>query len=142
MGKNSIGTTAPPCLRETPPQKGPRTRKHPKGTLPSVWTPKSIESADGRFGAIKLLKEKVEQLQADCGADSFQKRVLCERAGFIISLLETQEVTAIETGKLDAGSYVQTCNALIGLLKALGIERVSRKATLNEYLETKREAGD
>ncbi|NIA07352.1 MAG: hypothetical protein GWP14_06915 [Actinobacteria bacterium] len=128
---------APSSMREPEPKRGPRTKKVPGGKLPVVWEPRTLESADGRFGVIKTLKAKVETLKADVGADSFQKALLCERAGFLIALLETQEVNAIEKGQLDAGSYIQSTNCLIGLLRHLGLKRVCRVSSLSSYIEQK-----
>ena len=128
---------APSSICEPEAERGPRTRTIPKGRLPQVWEPKTLESADGRFAVIKTLKAKVEALKADTGADSVQKEILCERAGFLIALLETQEVIAVEQGVLDAGSYVQTTNCLIGLLRHLGLKRVCRVKSLSQYIEQK-----
>jgi hypothetical protein len=126
---------APASICEPEAPRGTRTKKVPGGKLPAVWTPRTLEEADGRFGVIKTLKANVERLRIDSGADSYQKELLCDRAGFLIALLETQEVNAIERGHLDAGSYVQAINALVGILRHLGLKRVTKRASLSQYIE-------
>jgi hypothetical protein len=79
----------------------------------------------------------VEELKEDSGADSIQKRILCERAGFLMILLETQEVNALEKGQIEIGPYVQGINALVGLLRHLGLKRVTKSASLSQYIEQK-----
>ena len=59
---------------------------------------------------------------------------------FSTVLLETMEREAIEGGKIDAGVYVQACNALQGLLKSLGLERkVKAVGGLKDYMKDKAE---
>jgi len=100
-----------------------------------------LESADGRHTVIKVLKAKVERLKADTGATSFQQIILCERCGFLLAILETTEVNAIEGRGLDTGSYVQAINALSGLLSKLGLRKATKRADLATYLESKEAGG-
>ena len=54
-------------------------------------------------------------------------------------ILETKEVLAAEGGELDLGSYVQGINCLVGLLRALGLEKRIKSVTdLKTYLDEKK----
>lgn len=111
------------------------TSSRKRGSLPARFVPRFWSDADRRCAVVRQVEERVEALVADCGADSTQRRLLAERAAFIAIQLETAERGAIETGKLDAGSYVQACNALLGLLKALGLEKRVAAQGLKAYVE-------
>jgi hypothetical protein len=109
------------------------------GTLPVRFVPKFWTDADRRVALVREIESRVERMKADANADSYQKEVLAERAVFIVSLLETAERDAIEGVKaLDTGSYVQSVNALIGLLRALGLERRVKALGLAEYVQGER----
>ena len=86
--------------------------------VPQFWN-----EADGRSAIVKEIRRRVEVLKTDTGADSAQKQMLCERAVFIALQLETMECAATDNGKIDLGVYTQATNALLGLLKALGLNR-------------------
>jgi hypothetical protein len=131
---------APDHLCEPESPRGPRTRTIPKGRLPQVWEPRALDNADGRCSIIKVLRAKVEKLKTDTGADSYQKELLCERAGFVVAILETLETRAMEDGVLDAGGYVQGVNSLMGLLKTLGLENrpIANATSLSDYIEAKK----
>ena len=72
---------------------------------------------------VKEIRRRYETLRADTGAESYQKELLCQRAIFIAVQLETMECMAAETGQFEAGVYSNMTNTLLGLLKALGLER-------------------
>lgn len=105
--------------------------------LPKTFEPKFWERMDGRVSVAKEIRRRLETLRADAGADaSMQRDLLCQRAVFLAVLLESQECEALESGTLDTGGYVQACNALQGLLKALGLDKkVKQTADLRTYLE-------
>lgn len=130
------------CQPDEP--RSPRSQKS-GGTLPQVWRPRCVDNADGRFHSIKRLKARLAKLKKDCGCNSTQKRLLCERAVFLSSMLETIEVKALTEGLLDGGLYAQTCNALLGLLRALGLNNQAitdvQARSLGEYVKA-REEGD
>lgn len=107
-------------------------------TLRGSFVPQFWDEADGRSAVVKEIKRRVDELREHAGADSAQKRMLCERAVFIGLQLETMERTATEQGKLDLGVYTQASNALLGLLKALGLDRkVKSVHDLKSYLKEK-----
>jgi hypothetical protein len=95
-------------------------------TLRNRFVPAFWSEADGRSTIVREIRRRVDVLVADCGADSEQKRCLCQRAVFIALQLETMERTATEKGRLDLGVYTQASNALLGLLKALGLDRKAK----------------
>lgn len=105
--------------------------------VPKTFTPRFWDELDGRYGIAKEIRRRYEVLRADAGGDlSTQRDMLCQRAVFIGVCLETLETEAAETGEFDAGVYTQMSNALLGLLKALGLDRQVKKATdLRAYLE-------
>jgi len=96
-------------------------------TLPERFVPRFWDECDGRIAVVKEIRRRVDLLKTDTASDSYQKDILCERAVFVCCQLETQERAAIETGKFDAGRYTQMVNALVGLLRSLGLERKARK---------------
>jgi hypothetical protein len=111
------------------------------GTLPTRFTPRFWQDADRRVALIREIESRVERLKTECDADSYSRQILCERAVFLTAMLETNERDAVEGIKtLDTGQYVQAINSLIGVLKALGLERRAKKlGSLAAYVEGKQE---
>lgn len=104
--------------------------------IPKDFTPRFWDGLDGRYAIAKEITRRYEVLREDAGAESEQRDMLCQRAVFIGVCLETMECEAVASGKFDAGVYTQMSNALLGLLKALGLERRVRSGqTLQTYLE-------
>jgi hypothetical protein len=118
--------------------KRPEYPKHK--TLPTRFVPKFWSDADRRVALVREIESRVERMKADSGSESYAKEILCERAIFILSLLETQERDAFEGVKaLDIGSYIQSCNGLLGILKSLGLERKAKKiGNLAKYIEERK----
>lgn len=109
----------------------PPKRQH----LDSNFKPMFWSELDGRTGIAQAIRERYETLKADAGADTVQRDLLCQRAVFMCVCLETMECEALASGKFDAGVHTQMTNALLGLLKALGLDRrVKRVGGLNNYL--------
>lgn len=102
------------------------------------FTPLFWQQADSRLSIVREIRERFDSLKTDTGADSVQKELLCGRAVFLVTWLETQERLALETGCFDSGPYTQAVNALLGLLRTLGLKRASKKVTnLREYVSEK-----
>lgn len=113
----------------------PKTKKK-KPKLPIEFEPHLLRDADNRFGIIKEIKRRYRLLVEDAGADSFQKEILCERAVFLAVRLESIERIAAETGEFEPGVYAAMTNTLMGLLKALGLEKQFKKAVdLKSYVK-------
>lgn len=98
------------------------------------------EEADGRYSVVKIMRQRLERLLDDAGADTEQKRMLCGRASFLAAMLESMEVEAFEGKKINIGRYVQACNGLSGTLSRLGIDKQLKKEidTLESYVAKKK----
>lgn len=104
-------------------------------TLPSRFEPAFWNTADGRCVAVKEIKRRYEVLRTDSGAESYQQDLLVQRAVFISLQLETMEIAAAQGERFDSGIYTQMTNSLLGLLKALGLERrIPQVANLKQYV--------
>ena len=100
------------------------------------FTPKFWSEVDGRFGAKKEIMRRYRQLIEDCGADSFQKKMICQRAVFLSIQLETMEREAADGERFDPGIYQQGVNALSGLLTKLGLGKKQKSPDdLKTYLK-------
>ncbi|MGZ0655636.1 hypothetical protein ACWPKS_08510 [Coraliomargarita sp. W4R72] len=104
-----------------------KTRK--RETITTRFQPEFWAEADGRCAIVKEIKRRFELLKADCGADSHQKDMLCQRATFIAIQLETMERKAVEEETFDANRYTVLSNTFLGLLKSLGLERKVKEVT-------------
>jgi hypothetical protein len=114
-----------------------RKRKRPPKALPSEFTPRFLETLDGRSKASRELRDRLERLQGDAGgpALSYARQSLCRRAVWLESYVETMEARAAEGEPIDIAQQVQALNSLIGLYRAIGLERVARDIpTLQAYL--------
>jgi hypothetical protein len=110
-------------------------------TLPDKFEPRFWDSADGRCSIIKEIRRRYLTLKEDTQSNSYQKDLLCQRAIFISVQLETMERVAAEKGKFNAGVYTQMVNALVGLLKSLGLERRAKKVVnLKTYIKERKNA--
>lgn len=108
--------------------------------IPATFKPLFWKDSDGRTSTIKEIKRRVEKLQRDSGADSVQKKILCQRIVFLEIQLETIERLFTDRGKIAPGLYVTLCNALTGQLRLLGIERQVKTQRLNAYLKKQKGA--
>lgn len=103
--------------------------------IPKKFVPQFWDSEDGRSMIVREIRQRYETLKEDCGADSYQKEMLVQRAIFIGLQLETMEVEAATKGIFDPAVYTQMVNALSGLLNKLGLDRKPAKAaTLQAYV--------
>jgi hypothetical protein len=111
-----------------------------KLTMAKKFAPKLFQNADGRYSVVKELRRRLEELQEDCGADSMQKRLLCENAIFIGAQLETMRVQASKGKEINLGSYTMMANSLQGLLSKLGLDKKLKPELndLNGYLHSKK----
>jgi hypothetical protein len=110
-------------------------RAQEPATIPGRFIPRFWDGVDQRQSAIKEIKRRYAMLREDCAADSYQKDLLCQRATFIALQLETMEIDAAEGREFAAGQYVQAVNCLVGLLKALGLDRrTNRVLDLKAYV--------
>lgn len=111
------------------------TKRKTKASLPTTYVPTFLEDLDGRSSLAIEMRKRYLALKADSGADSVQKDLLVRRAIFMSTRLESMESDALEGKGLDAGCYTQAVNSLLGLLKALGLERkVKTTENLQDYI--------
>ena len=98
--------------------------------VPSFW-----EQVDGRLASVKRIKRRLEALRKDAKVDSVQKEMLCQRAVFLALQIETVEQKAAQGEVVNSGQYCQSCNALLGLLRHLGLNSASsaKRISLKEY---------
>ncbi len=110
--------------------------------VPMQFRARFWDDSDQRISVVKNIRQRYQLLKEDCGGEeSYQRDLLCQRVAFISIILETKEVQAAEGGDLDLGSYVQGVNGLMGLLKALGLEKRFKSVNdLKTYLKQKEEA--
>jgi hypothetical protein len=110
-------------------------------TIPSEFTPRFLEHLDGRTVTARILRERLDNLQNDLGGEahlSYQQRSLCRRAIWLETVIETSEAQAATGEAVDIGKQVQALNSLIGLYRALGLERKARDVPdLQAYLARK-----
>lgn len=118
-----------------------KTRKH--GRLPKKFRPGCLAELDGRLLVAKELRRRYDELVTDLGgldSLSYAQRSLAEHAIWLGHWLMTQERRLAEGSSFDAGSWVQSCNALSGLYKTLGLRRVPRDVQdLQTYLRKRQE---
>jgi hypothetical protein len=117
-------------------------RDHSDVAIPATFVPDFWSEQDHRTHAVQEIRRRFKLLLADSGADSFQKEIIAQRAVFLSLRLETQEVEYARTGEIDTGVYTQQVNSLLGLLKALGLDKKARKVGLRQYLGSGKGAGE
>lgn len=109
--------------------------QHTEIAIADKFVPRFWDGIDRRFGIVKEIRRRYRTLKADADADCIQKDMLVQRAIFIGVQLETMEVKAAESGEFEPGVYTQMVNCLMGLLRALGLERKRPNGkTLQGYL--------
>lgn len=117
-----------------------RSQKRQSVSIKGSFKPRFWEDSDSRISVVKLIRRRYELLKSHAGGnESAQRDLLCQRCAFVSVILETKEVEAAEGNDLDLGSYVQGINCLVGLLRALGLEkRIKNVTDLKTYLEGKK----
>lgn len=118
----------------------PKPKNHKTAVAMSKhFIPQFYENVDKRTEVSRELRHRLKKLRDDTATDSMQKELLCQRAIFISLQLETMEVDAMNGEPFELGVYTQMVNTLVGILKALGLERQSKAVTLDlkEYVRQK-----
>jgi hypothetical protein len=114
--------------------------KRRRKNLPIQFTPRFWEDADGRSLVVREVKRQLKLLRTHAAVDSIQKELLCQRAAFISLRLQSMEIAATESGEFDSGVYSNLCNTLLGILKALGLERkLAKVLDLKSYVKDRDE---
>lgn len=106
--------------------------------LPSRYSSDWLCRLDGRTKLAQAARMRLEDLHANLGgrdALSYQERSLCKRIVWLEAQIEQREAALARGEEIDEGRHTQSVNALVGLLKAIGLERRQRDVpTLSEYL--------
>jgi len=124
--------------KRTARRKSPLVLKGAKGDIiKGEFTVAPLEQLDGRLASVKIIKRRLEALRRDANVDSVQKEMLCQRAVFLCLQLEALERKAAEGEPIHEARYVQGCNSLLGVLRALGLDSVRRckRKSLRQYVE-------
>jgi hypothetical protein len=115
-----------------------------RSTLPDRYVPGFLEELDRRSQIYKALRKARDEIVDDLGGEdniSHATLALVERFTFLEACLQTWEVMIAERPK-DAdsliGRWIQGCNALQGLAKAIGIGRKKKAGDLKAYLKERR----
>ena len=96
---------------------------------PQSYRPDWLEAMDGRLGTVKVIKDRLSMLCEDLGgveSMSYQRRSLAKRVVWLEAMIEQQEAAIARGEDVDAGRWTQGINSLMGLLKALGLDRVAQ----------------
>lgn len=103
--------------------------------LPAKFAPLFWRDLDHRNSSVREVIARYKTLAQDAGADeSAQRDVLVQRLVFLSVLVETMETEYHKTSQLDHGKYSALSNSLLGLVKALGLERRAKRVDLGTYL--------
>jgi hypothetical protein len=105
--------------------------------IPARCSEQWIEKLDGRTQIARIIRDRLEELQTDLGGPaqlSYQEKSLTKRAIWLEAVIEQQEIALSKGEEIDQGKLTQAVNSLIGLLKALGLERRAAEVpTIAEY---------
>lgn len=99
-----------------------------------------LEKLDGRTTIARAVQSRYATLVQDLGGMdflSYQRRSLCKRAIYIEAIIEQQELALSRGEEVDQGRLTQAVNTLIGLLKTLGLERISKEVSLSDFIRDK-----
>ncbi len=115
----------------------PRQIKKPE--IPNKYTNDWLEKLDGRTRVAQVVHQRFQTLTADLGGMdslSYKKISLCRRALYLEALIEQQEAALARGEDVDHGRLTNTTNTLMGLYKALGLDRQAKDVPdLQTYLK-------
>jgi len=115
-----------------------------KADIPATFESGWLGQLDGRMNLAKNLRDRYSELCSDLGGQaqlSYAQRSLVERALWLEYWLSTQEQQLAKGGEFDSARWTQGCNALLGVLKNLGLERRQRDVPdLQTYLRSREAA--
>lgn len=104
--------------------------------MPTEYSPDWLEALDGRTRISRLVNERYQALLDDIGPDlSYQKQSLAKRAIWLEASIEKQEAAMARGEAVESGVLTQQINSLMGVLKALGLERGKRDVpSLHDFI--------
>lgn len=108
---------------------------------PERYSPDWLTSLDGRTQVAQVLKQRQQELCDDLGGLtqlSYQQRALVDRALFLEYHLQQEEMKLATGQEFDSGRWVQSCNALLGVFRTLGLQRQAKTLpALQQYMRGK-----
>lgn len=106
--------------------------------LPPRYSSDWLHRIDGRTKLAQAARMRLDDLHSNLGgrdALSYQERSLCKRIVWLEAQIEQREAALARGEEIDEGRHTQSVNALVGLLKTIGLQRRQRDVpTLSEYL--------
>lgn len=118
---------------------GKRAQKSQKPDwIPAPYRDDFLSGLDGRTQVARELRLRLSALHRDLGGEdqlSYQRRALCRRAIHLEARLESMENAFASGEAVEVGHYVVTLNSLVGVFKALGLDRTVSEASLREVLQ-------
>jgi hypothetical protein len=107
-------------------------------SIPNAYTPNWLEGLDGRTALAQEMRRRYDAFVSDLGGDSalsYAQRSLVTRALWLELHLQQQEEALANGQDFDSGKWVQAVNSLQGVLKSLGLKRVTKDVKdLSAYL--------
>ena len=107
--------------------------------IPAQFSEDWLSKLDGRTRIARAVRDRLGELYADLGGEdslSYQERSLCKRIVWLEALIETQELALARGEEVEQGRLTQSINALVGLLKTVGLDRRTREVPdLQSYLK-------
>ena len=87
----------------------------------------TLDNIDGRYSAVKRIKEFETQIETDLGGDITEgQKSIMRRAAVLSALLEDKEARWAEGTPFALNDYCSATNVLRRLLTTLGIERKAK----------------
>jgi hypothetical protein len=113
----------------------PRKRQVARA-IPAKFYPGWRAGTDKRFRVAKVASKHHDDLTSAVGGDPTpQEAILIERVVWGHMRLQQIEQAFLTTGTFDTPQWIGLTNALVGLLRTIGLKRVAKKApTLAELL--------
>lgn len=106
-------------------------------SIPADFSGDWLEKLDGRTRLAQACRTRYAALTDDLGGHdrlSYQRRSLAKRAVWLEAVIETQEAALARGDDVDQGRMTQALNSLLGVFKALGLDRKARDVSLSDYL--------
>jgi hypothetical protein len=115
-------------------------------TLPDNYSSNWLARLDKRTKIARAVLERIGALESDAGgadALSHARSSLIRRAVWIEALCEGHELSLAAGKAIDVGALTQLTNSLLGLYRALGLERRQKRLpNVRGYLEQAARNGD
>lgn len=95
-------------------------------SMPAKYEPDFEKRIDRRTVVGTALLSRLAAIMSDLGGTetlSHAKASLCKRAVWLEAVVESHEQNLANSQEVDLGAYTQSINSLLGIYRALGIER-------------------